>query len=49
LVKNEQATLIEKSALVPWTAEQSYIIPEGTIFKSGSGIQFISTKTVESR
>jgi hypothetical protein len=49
LIINSNATITEKSALVPWTADQSYIIPEGTVFKSANGVPFISVETVESR
>jgi hypothetical protein len=49
LIINPSATVTEKSSLVPWTSDVSYAIPKGTIFKTGSGIQFISTETVESR
>jgi hypothetical protein len=49
LVLNTKATLAEKSALVPWTSDVSYVIPKGTVFKSSNGISFISTETVESR
>jgi hypothetical protein len=49
LTKNERASATERTALVPWSSDQSYIIPQGTIFKSATGIQFISIETVESR
>jgi hypothetical protein len=49
LYKNPNATLAEKSALVPWTANEFYVIPEGTIFNTADGKKFIATSTVESR
>ena len=49
LTKNERSSNTEKSALVPWTSDQSYIIPRGTIFKSATGIPYISIETIESR
>ncbi len=49
LYKNSNATLAEKSALVPWTANEFYVIPEGTIFTTADGKKFIATSTVESR
>jgi len=49
LQKNAQASYIEKSSLVPWTADTSYIIPKGTIFKTSKGLNFFSVETVESR
>ena len=49
LTQNLTATNMEKSALVPWTADTGYIIPEGTIFKSGTGVSYFSVETVESR
>lgn len=49
LTQNLNASITEKSSLVPWTSDQSYIIPKGTIFKSANGVQFISTETMESR
>ena len=49
LTQNMTATPMEKDALVPWTADTGYVIPEGTIFKSGKGISYFSIETVESR
>lgn len=49
LIKKENASTTEKSALVPWFANKSYCIPEGTIFKTADGIPFIATETVYSR
>lgn len=49
LTQNKNATSEEKASLVPWTANKSYCIPEGTVFTSSSGIKFIATESVESR
>jgi hypothetical protein len=49
LTQNMDATATEQSALVPWTSDQSYIIPKGTVFKTSGGIPLISTETAESR
>lgn len=49
ITKNKSGTFIEKSALVPWTSERQYIIPEGTVFRTNNGTTFISTEPVESR
>ena len=49
LVKKDNASLTEKSALVPWFANKSYCIPEGTVFKTADGVPFIATETVYSR
>ncbi|MCF0126235.1 MAG: hypothetical protein HUJ68_10875 [Clostridia bacterium] len=49
LVKKTNATNSEKAALVPWTANEFYSIPEGTIFTTANGTKFIATETVESR
>ena len=49
LIQNKKATFEEKSALVPWTANKSYVIPEGTVITASNGIKFITTETVESR
>ena len=49
LTQNKNATTEEKSALVPWTANKSYCIPEGTIITSSAGTKFIVTESVESR
>jgi hypothetical protein len=46
---NASATATEQAALVPWTSDQSYIIPKGTVFKTSGGISLVSTETVESR
>lgn len=49
LSQKKNATAVEKAALVPWTANESYVVPKGTVFKSANGVQFISTESVESR
>src|SRR5574344_1127333 len=49
LTQNSDATDEEKAALVPWTANESYSIYEGTTFKSASGVSFFATETVKSR
>lgn len=49
LTQKSNASDEEKAALVPWTANESYSIPAGTIFKSADGTQFIATESVESR
>lgn len=49
LYKNPNATAAEKSALIPWTANEFYVIPEGSIFHTNNGIKFIATSTIESR
>lgn len=49
ITQDTNVTYIERSALVPWTCSDVYTIPKGTIFKSASGVQFISTKAVSSR
>lgn len=49
LTKNEKATTEEKSSLIPWTANEAYCIPKGTIIKSAAGIPYIVTESVESR
>lgn len=49
IIKNTKASYIEKSALVPWTAEKQYLIPEGTVFRTNKGTTFLSTEPVESR
>lgn len=49
LTQNKKATSEEKAALVPWTANKSYCIPEGSVITSSKGIKFLVTETVESR
>lgn len=49
LARKANASTEERAALVPWTANESYAIPAGTIFKSSDGTQFIATESVESR
>jgi len=49
LIQNHNASYIEKSALVPWTSDQNYIIPEGTTFRTSKGVSYFSIETVESR
>ena len=49
LYKNPNATAAEKAALIPWTANEFYVIPEGSIFHTNNGIKFIATSTIESR
>lgn len=49
LIKKENASSSEKAALIPWFANKSYCIPEGTVFKTADGIPFIATETVYSR
>ena len=49
LVENERASFIESSALVPWTADDRYMIPKGTIFKSNTGVSYLALETVETR
>lgn len=49
LIQNKNATIEEKSALVPWTANKPYIIPEGSVITSSNGIKYFVTETVESR
>lgn len=49
LAQKSNATDEEKAALVPWTANEAYSIPAGTVFKSSDGTQFIATESVESR
>lgn len=49
LTQKTGASSEEKAALVPWTANESYSIPAGTVFKSSDGTQFIATESVESR
>ena len=49
LTQNKSATTEEKSALVPWTANKSYAIPEGSVITSSNGTKFLVTETVESR
>jgi len=49
LIQNTEAIYTEKEALVPWTADDNYLIPEGTTFKSAMGANYISFQTVESR
>ena len=38
LTQKKSATREESSALVPWTANKSYAIPEGTVITSSTGI-----------
>lgn len=47
--KSSKYTTSESKALVPWTCDDTYTIPKGTIFTSSSGVQFISTAAVTSR
>lgn len=49
LIKKTNSTQIERDALVPWSANSPFVIPEGSIFKTSGGIQFISTETVQNR
>jgi hypothetical protein len=49
LVQNAKGSYTEKNALVPWTADENYAIPTGTVFKSAKGVSFIALETTESR
>jgi hypothetical protein len=49
LVQNTTAVYEEKEALVPWTADENYAIPKGTVFKTAAAVPFISIQTIESR
>lgn len=46
IAQNTNANYIKKSALVPWTSNEIYVIPKGTIFTANNNTQFISTETV---
>lgn len=49
LTQNKNATSEEKAALIPWTANKPYCIPEGSIITASNGTKFIVTESVESR
>jgi len=49
LVQNTSASFVEKNALVPRIANDTYIIPKGTIFTASTGSAFLATETVENR
>ena len=49
LAKDENASFMEKASFTPWMTPINYVIPKGTVFKTGNGIQFISLESVESR
>jgi len=49
LTKSSGSTVQEEKALVPWTSDNIYTIPKGTLFTSTSGVSFISTVAVKSR
>lgn len=49
LIQKASSTFEEREALVPWTADENYSIPIGTVFKSANGNQYISVQTMESR
>lgn len=47
--QNINANYIEKAALVPWVSSDVYTIPKYSIFKTASGVQFLSTQSISSR
>jgi hypothetical protein len=49
LEQNNNTTLIYKKALTPWMASKNYKVPKGSRVLTSSGIEFLTTKTVESR
>ena len=49
LTKAQSSTMQEEKALVPWTSDDIYTVPKGTVFSTTSGISFISTSAVKSR
>ena len=40
---------LRTQALVPWTYDTPYIIPQGTRFISANGVEFVSTQAIASR
>ena len=49
LVQRSNASVVERTTLVPWTHSTTYPIPSGSIFRTDKGVEFFSTETVESR
>ena len=49
MTRNNNATIVEQHALVPWTYADTYVVPKYTSFVSTSGIEFFSTTSVRSR
>jgi len=49
LSQNLTATFTERQALVPWTSDVNYVIPQGSIFKTPKGTSFFAIETVEAR
>lgn len=49
LTKSSGSTAQEEKALVPWTSDNIYTIPKGTVFTTASGISFVSIAAVKSR
>lgn len=49
LTKADASSTQDEKALVPWTADDVYTIPKGTLFTSAAGVSFISTAAVKSR
>lgn len=49
LIKNKDANIEEKHALVPWACDVSYTIPKGTRFIAANGNEYFSTEVVSSK
>lgn len=49
LTKAQSSTTQEEKSLVPWTSDNIYTVPKGTVFTTSSGVSFISTAAVKSR
>lgn len=49
LIKDKDADIEEKHALVPWPCDLSYTIPKGTRFVAANGNEYFSTEVVSSK
>ena len=49
LTNSNESTSQEEKSLVPWTSDNIYTIPKGTLFTSSSGVSFLSIAAVKSR
>jgi hypothetical protein len=49
LTQKQDASVAERTTLVPWTNSSTYFVPGESIFRTNKGVEFFSTGTVECR